>query len=156
MNSIENNFFKRSISEYRNDYIENNDMRLCEVKLTSDDESAKMLATCMQNSDRDSFIIIDRVAREFGDDEKQHDKYSPGICMKYGNEKLDLSVVFIITFKGDAYLLTNNYFFGYNSMINLIFGGQRNFQSCCEVESIRINSNQGDITPFINVIAEMG
>jgi len=155
MNSIENNFFERSISEYRNDYIKNDDMRLCEVKLRSDDQCAKMLAISMQNINRD-YVIIDHVAREFGVDEKQYDKYSPGICMKYDNEHLDLSVVFIITFKGDGYLLTNNYFFGYNSMINLIFGGQRNFQSCCEVESIGINSNQGDIIPFINGIDEMG
>jgi len=155
MNSIENNFFKRAISEYCNDYIRNNDMSLCQVKLRSDDECAKMLAICMKNIKPDSFII-DHVAREFGDDEKQHDKYSPGICIKYDSEPLDLIMIFIISFTGDAYLLTNNYCFGYTMMVTLIFGGESNFQSCCKIENVEITSNQGDIIPFINGIDEMG
>ena len=158
MSNIEHNKtirFQIPKEEYEKNYRSKSPSSVCQMDITTGDNGAEMVSHLIMNAKRDS-VIIDATIREFGDDEKQHDIYTPAIAIKYYNPDSPVIFTFIFTLKGKAYLLTNDSVDGYNVMVDVLFGGERNFQSCCKIESRRINSNQGEIIPFINMIEEFG
>ena len=158
MSNIENynkSYFKQSKAKYDDDFSTKSPISVCQIKMNSYDKGVAMISNLIANSNRD-YLMISSTKNEYGDDEKEHDKYSPAICLKHYDNDDDVIFTFIAKLNGEAYLLTNDSFHGYHMMVELVFGGERNFEYSCKIESTKINSNQGEIIPFINMIDSCG
>lgn len=147
--------FKMAKLEYAKNFITKSPIIVYDIHLKSTYNGSLMFYNCMTHMNLSDFDISP-LEYEYGEDEREHDIYSPGVCIKYYNKDVDIIFVFIISLNGEAHLFTNDSFYGYHMMVDLIFGGERNFTSSCKIKSMRVNANQGEIIPFFNMLDEWG